>query len=125
MGKTSKEKLEDLRANNAQLREENEHLKKQVQMFNKRMAEMEKNLETSIKLLPLLKKKFEECQDSLTIVMADWGKHIMQLIHLGEKDIQMVQPVLAHEALKSFKYSSMDETSFCKRDPLKSCILGW
>jgi predicted nuclease with TOPRIM domain len=64
MGKTSKEKLEDLRANNAQLREENEHLKKQVQMFNKRMAEMEKNLETSIKLLPLLKKKFEECQDS-------------------------------------------------------------
>jgi predicted nuclease with TOPRIM domain len=59
MGKENRERLEDLRANNAQLQEENEHLKEQVQMFNQRMAEMEKNLETSTKLLPLLKKKFE------------------------------------------------------------------
>nr|ADE76789.1 unknown [Picea sitchensis] len=36
----------------------------------------------------------------------------------------MVHPVLAHDTLKSIKYSSMDSTSFCKRDPLKSCILG-
>ena len=89
MGKTSKEKLEDLRANNAQLREENEHLKKQVQMFNKRMAEMEKNLETSTKLFPLLKKKFEERQDTLTAVMTDWDKYKAQLAHLGEKVIQL------------------------------------
>lgn len=59
LGKASKEKLEDLRASNAQLQEENEHLKEQVHMFNKRMAEMEKHLDTSAKLLPLLKKKFE------------------------------------------------------------------
>lgn len=39
-GKASKEKLEDLRANNAQLQEENEHLKEQVHMFNKRIEEM-------------------------------------------------------------------------------------
>jgi predicted nuclease with TOPRIM domain len=89
MGKESREKLEDLRANNAQLREENEHLKEKVQMFNKRMEEMEKHLETSTKLFPLLKKKFEECQDSLTTVMADWDKHRVQLVHLGEKVIQL------------------------------------
>jgi hypothetical protein len=50
---------------------------------------MEKHLETSTKLLPLLKKKFEECQDSLTVVMTDWDKHRAQLVHLGEKVIQM------------------------------------
>jgi regulator of replication initiation timing len=37
MGKEIKEKLEDLTTNNAQLQEENEHLKDQVQMFNHRM----------------------------------------------------------------------------------------
>jgi predicted nuclease with TOPRIM domain len=56
MGKGNKERLEDLRANNAQLQEENQHLKEKVQMFNQRMEEMEKNLETSTKLFPLLKK---------------------------------------------------------------------
>jgi hypothetical protein len=34
MGKENKERLEDLRAINAQLQEENKHLKEQVQMFN-------------------------------------------------------------------------------------------
>ena len=35
------------------------------------MAEMEKKLETYGKLLLLLKERFNECQDSLTVVMAD------------------------------------------------------
>jgi hypothetical protein len=65
--------LEALRANNAQIQEDNEHLKDQVQMFSHRM---EKNLETSTKILPLLKKKFEDRQDSLIAVMIDWDKHI-------------------------------------------------
>lgn len=56
-------------------------------MFNQRMAEMEKNLGTSSKLLPLLKKKFEERRDTLTVVMTDWDTHIAQLVHLGEKVI--------------------------------------
>jgi hypothetical protein len=60
MGKASKEKLEDLGANNACLWEENEHLKEQVQMFNKRMVEMGKDLNIYSKLLPLLMNKFEE-----------------------------------------------------------------
>jgi hypothetical protein len=34
MDKGNRERLEDLRANNAQLWEENEHLKEKVQMFN-------------------------------------------------------------------------------------------
>jgi predicted nuclease with TOPRIM domain len=89
MGKENRERLEDLRAINAQLQEENKHLKEKVQMFDQRMEEMEKNLETSAKLLPLLKKKFDECQDSLTTVMVDWDKHRVQLVHLGEKVIQM------------------------------------
>jgi len=87
MGKASRYRLEDLQESNAQLREENEHLKEQVQMFNQRMAEMEKNLGTSSKLLPLLKKKFEERWDTLTVVMTDWDTHIAQLVHLGEKVI--------------------------------------
>lgn len=87
MGKSSRYRLEDLQESNAQLREENEHLKEQVQMFNRRMAEMEKNLGTSSKLLPLLKKKFEERRDTLTVVMTDWDTHIAQLVHLGEKVI--------------------------------------
>jgi archaellum component FlaC len=67
--------LEELKASNAQLRGENEKFKKSIHMFNKRMEKMENHLETSTKLLPLLKKKFEECQESLTIVMMDWDKH--------------------------------------------------
>jgi hypothetical protein len=48
---------------------------------------MEKNLESSTRLLPLLKKQFVECQDSLTVVMANWDKSRVQLVHLGEKVI--------------------------------------
>jgi hypothetical protein len=43
-------------------------------MYDQRMEEMEKNLETSTRLFPLLKNQFDECQDSLTTVMADWDK---------------------------------------------------
>lgn len=52
------------------------------------MVDMEKHLETSTKLLPLLK-KFDERQDLLTIVMADWDKHKMQFVDLWEKVIQL------------------------------------
>jgi hypothetical protein len=52
-------------------------------MFNQRMEEMDKHMESSTKLLPLLKKKFEECQDTLIAVMIYWDKHIAQLAHLG------------------------------------------
>jgi septal ring factor EnvC (AmiA/AmiB activator) len=89
MGKETRDKLEDLRTNNVKLREENESLKAQVKMFNQRMEEMEKHMETSTKLFPFLKKKFEERQDTLTVVMIDWDKHIAQLAHLGEKVIQL------------------------------------
>jgi chromosome segregation ATPase len=89
MGKSSRDKLEDLRANNVELREENESLKVQVKMFNQRMAEMEKHMETSTKLFPFLKKKFKEGQDSLIAVRTDWDKHRAQLVYLGEKVIQM------------------------------------
>jgi hypothetical protein len=37
----------------------------------------------------MFKKKFEECQDSLTAVRTDWDKHRAQLVYLGEKVIQM------------------------------------
>jgi len=57
-------------------------------MFNQRVVEMEKNMETSTKFFPFIKKKFEECQDTLTMVMIDWDKHT-QFAHLGEKVIQL------------------------------------
>jgi hypothetical protein len=79
--------LEDLWATNVHIQEENEILNEQVQMFNKRMAEMEKHLETSSKMFSFLKMKFEECQDSRIVVMTYWDKHIVQLAHLGEKVI--------------------------------------
>jgi hypothetical protein len=60
MGNEHKEKLEYLRDSNAHLREENRNLKEQVLMFSMGMLDMEKQLETSSKLLPLLKRKFEE-----------------------------------------------------------------
>jgi hypothetical protein len=41
------------------------------------MEEMEKNLETSTKMFPLLKNLFEYFQDSLTIVMEEWDKQIL------------------------------------------------
>jgi hypothetical protein len=50
------------------------------------MEDMEKH-DTSFKLLPLLKKKFKEGQDSLTVVMKDWDKQKAQLVYLGEKVI--------------------------------------
>jgi hypothetical protein len=50
---------------------------------------MEKHMDTSTKLFPLFKKKFEEFQDSLTTVRTDWDKHRAQLVYLGEKVIQM------------------------------------
>jgi hypothetical protein len=50
---------------------------------------MEKNLETSTKLLPLLKKQIVEHQDSLTTVMENWDKHRVHLAQLGEKVIQL------------------------------------
>jgi hypothetical protein len=53
------------------------------------MEEMDKHMETSTKLFPLFKKKFEEFQDSLMTVGKDWDKHIAQLVYLGEKVIQM------------------------------------
>jgi predicted nuclease with TOPRIM domain len=68
MGKSRRDKLEDLRARNSHLQEENEHLKYQFHMF---------------------KKKFEEFQDSLTIVRIDWYNQISQLAYLGEKVIHM------------------------------------
>jgi hypothetical protein len=58
-------------------------------MFNHRVVEIEKHMETSTKFLPLLKKKFEEFQDSLTTIRTDWDKHRAQLVYLGEKFIQM------------------------------------
>jgi predicted nuclease with TOPRIM domain len=56
MGKENRERLEDSRAINVQLQEENKHLRKKVQMYDQRMEEMEKKLETFAKLLSLLKK---------------------------------------------------------------------
>jgi peptidoglycan hydrolase CwlO-like protein len=71
MGRERNEKLEDLRASNEHLREENESLKEQVKMIKQRIKDMDKHMDTSTKLLPLFKKKFEECQDSLTTVRID------------------------------------------------------
>lgn len=45
---------------------------------------MERNLETFAKLLPLLKKQFDERQDFLTMVMVDWDKSRVDLVCLGE-----------------------------------------
>jgi hypothetical protein len=81
--------LEELRAINAQLQEENKHLKEDVQKFNLGMREMEENLQSSTRLLPLLKNKFDEYQDSLTVVMEYWDTSEIQLVHLGEKVTQM------------------------------------
>ena len=58
MGKVGRERLEDLRDNDVETREENKNLKEKVQMFNRKMENMEKHFETSTKLFPLLKKKF-------------------------------------------------------------------
>jgi len=37
----------------------------------------------------MFKKKFEECQNSLTVVRTYWEKNREQLVYLGEKVIQM------------------------------------
>jgi predicted nuclease with TOPRIM domain len=60
MGRERKKNLEDLRADNAHLWEENEHLKDGVQLFKNRMEDMEKHLETDAKMLSFINKKFEE-----------------------------------------------------------------
>jgi hypothetical protein len=38
------------------------------------MKKMEKNLERSTRLFPLLNKKFDERQNSLTTVTTDWDR---------------------------------------------------
>jgi putative cell wall-binding protein len=53
------------------------------------MEKMEKHMETSTKLFLFLKKKFKESQDSLIVVRTNWDKHIMQLVYLGKKVIQL------------------------------------
>jgi len=53
------------------------------------MEKLEKDLETSTKLFPLLKDHLVECQDSLTVFMPNWDKSRVQLMHLGEKAIQL------------------------------------
>jgi hypothetical protein len=53
-------------------------------MFNKRMTNMEKLLDTSSKLLPFLKNKFEELQYFVTMVMTDWMS-IKFSLHAWEK----------------------------------------
>jgi hypothetical protein len=58
-------------------------------MFNKRIKNMEKHLDTFSKLLPFLRKKFEECKDTFTTVMIDLDKHRVQLIYSGEKVIHL------------------------------------
>jgi flagellar biosynthesis chaperone FliJ len=50
---------------------------------------MEDNIEISIKLLPSLRMNFEECQNSLALVIIDRDKYRAQLVHLGEKVIYM------------------------------------
>jgi hypothetical protein len=50
---------------------------------------MERKLETSTKMFPLLNTQFDEHQDSLTVVMEDWDKSRVQPVHLGEKVIQL------------------------------------
>ena len=58
-------------------------------MFNKRMTEMEKHLGTSVKMLPLVKKNFEEHEYTLTTTTIDWDKHRVHLVQLSEKVIQL------------------------------------
>jgi hypothetical protein len=53
------------------------------------MIEMENNMDTSSQLLPLLKNKFKQGQESLIAVRIDWDKNIAQLVYLHEKVIQM------------------------------------
>ena len=89
MGKENRESLDDSRAINVQLQEQNKHLRKKVQMYDQRMEEMEKKLETFAKLLSFLKKWFDEFQDSLTTIMAYWDKIILQVVQLGEKVVQV------------------------------------
>lgn len=57
--------------------------------YYQKMVEMEKNLETSVKLFPLLKDRFIHCKDSFVAVMADWDKSRVQLVQLREKVIQL------------------------------------
>jgi hypothetical protein len=58
-------------------------------MYDQRMENMEKNLETSIRMFPLPNNQFNECQESLIMVMENWDKHRAKLVQLGEKLIQL------------------------------------
>jgi len=53
------------------------------------MEKLQKDLETFTKLLPMLKDHLVECQDSLTLAMPNGNKSRVQLMHLGEKAIQL------------------------------------
>jgi hypothetical protein len=56
-------------------------------MFDKRMVEMEKSIESLKRLLPFLMKKFLEHWYSLTAIIVDWDKSRVYLVHLGENVI--------------------------------------
>ena len=58
-------------------------------MFDKRMVEMEKSIESLKRLLPFLMKKFLEHWYSLTAIIVDWDKSRVYLVHLGENVIQL------------------------------------
>ena len=71
MGKEKIERLEYLQAINVQIQEENNPLKEKVHMLDRRMENPKNKIETSEKLMALLKKWFDECQGSLRIVTVD------------------------------------------------------
>jgi hypothetical protein len=48
-------------------------------MFDQRIAQLEKGLKTFTKLLLLLKNRFVEHQNSLTIFMVNWEKSMLNL----------------------------------------------
>ena len=74
MGKSLKtKKFEDLRAINVQVQEENQYLKDKVQMFDWKIENLEKDLETSVKLLPLLKDALLNAKTP-SVVMEDCDK---------------------------------------------------
>ena len=84
-----REILKELKAINMHIQEEKWHLKDKVCMFNRRIVEMEKDLETYTKLFPFPNNQFVKWKDSLTIVMEIWDKNRVQLVQLGEKIIQL------------------------------------
>ena len=49
---------------------------------------------------------------------------MVQLFASVHPSVMIVHLVMAHDSLNSLKNPPKDVISFCKRDPLKSCILG-